>query len=46
MEASHTMQVGDDEYLRLRAPTEEEYFLESDGELFVAEIIGPGQIDR
>ncbi len=37
--AGHTMQVGADTFLRLRAPTEEESFLDSEGELFVAEMI-------
>lgn len=44
--AGHTMQVGEDQFLRVRAPTKEEYFLESDGELFVAEIIGKNEINR
>jgi hypothetical protein len=39
--AGHTMQLGDDAFMRLRDPTEDEYFLDSDGELFVAEIVGP-----
>jgi Domain of unknown function (DUF4261) len=42
----HTMQVGDDTYLKLRAPRKEEYFLESDGELFVAELITADQVNR
>lgn len=44
--AGHTMQIGEEEYLRVRLPTEEEAFLESEGELLVAEIIGPGEINR
>ncbi len=44
--AGHTMQVGQDVFLRLRAPSEEEGFLDSDGELFVAEMIGADQINR
>jgi len=35
----HTMQVGDDKYLRLRAPREEENFLDSEGELFFCDYI-------
>jgi hypothetical protein len=37
--AGHTMQVGPDMFIRLREPDEGEYFLESDGELFVLERI-------
>jgi hypothetical protein len=44
--AGHTMQVGDDTYLKLRAPTGEESFLDSEGELFVAEMIRADQINR
>ena len=44
--AGHTMQIGEEEYLRVRLPTDEEAFLESEGELLVAEIIGPDEIDR
>jgi hypothetical protein len=42
----HTMQVGDDEYLRVRAPHASEHFLQSDGEMLVAEVIGADQINR
>ena len=41
----HTMQIGDDVYLRLRAPTETEWYLESDGQMLVAERINAVQID-
>lgn len=44
--AGHTMQVGDDEFLRCRERTDDEYFLESDGELLVTEIIGPDEINQ
>ena len=44
--AGHTMQVGEHEFLRCRERTEDEYFLESDGELLVAEIIGPDEINQ
>ena len=44
--AGHTMQIGEEEYLRVRLPTEEEAFLDSEGELLVAEIIGPEEINR
>lgn len=40
----HTMQVGSDTYLRLRAATPEEFFLDSDGELFVAEKISAAEV--
>lgn len=33
----HTMQVGADTHLRLRKPTEEEWYLQSDGEMLVIE---------
>jgi hypothetical protein len=42
----HTMQVGSDTFLRLRAPTEKEYFLDSEGELFVAELISADEISK
>jgi hypothetical protein len=44
--AGHTMQVGEHEYLRCRERTEDEYFLESDGELLIAEIIGADEINQ
>ena len=44
--AGHTMQVGEDTYLRLRQPAKKEYFLESKGQLFVAELIGAKQINE
>jgi len=44
--AGHTMQVGADLFLRLRSPTSEEYFLDSPGELFVAEMISADEINR
>jgi hypothetical protein len=45
MAAGHTMQLGADLFLRLRAPTEDEYFLESTGELFVAELIPASEVN-
>lgn len=42
----HTMQVGQDTFMRLRAPSAEEGFLDSEGELFVAEMIRADQINR
>jgi hypothetical protein len=44
--AGHTMQVGEETYLRLRAPTEEESFLDADGALFVAEMIRADQVNH
>jgi hypothetical protein len=44
--AGHTMQVGADEYLRCRAPTKDEPWLESEGEVLVAEVIRADQINR
>ena len=41
--AGDTMQVGRDFYLRLRERTEAEWFLESDGELLVADAIAAGE---
>jgi hypothetical protein len=35
----HTLQVGPTTYFRLRPPAEAEWFLESEGELFVCEVI-------
>jgi len=43
--AGHTMQVDGDEYLRFRAATKEEWFLES-SELLVIETIGANEINR
>jgi hypothetical protein len=44
--AGHTMQVGPDVFMRLRAPTKDEAYLDSDGELFVAEMIRADQVNR
>lgn len=44
--SGHTIQIGQEEFLRVRHPTDEEVFLESEGELFVAEIIGPEEINH
>ena len=40
----HTAQVGPDDYLRFRAPTADERFLNSNGEIFVAETISAGDV--
>jgi hypothetical protein len=44
--AGHTMQIGADNYLRCRAPTRDEPWLESKGEILVVEVIGAEQINR
>lgn len=45
-DVGHTMQVGDALFMRVRAPSTEEWFLHSDGELFVLEEIDPDQINH
>ncbi len=43
----HTMQIGEDGFLRLRSLTTEEYFLQNEGgDLFVAEVIGKEEIGQ
>jgi hypothetical protein len=42
----HTMQIGTQDYLRVRAPKLSESFLTPDRELFVLEVIGPDEINR
>jgi hypothetical protein len=44
--AGHTMQIGENDYLRARHPAESEAFLESRGELLIVEITGADQINR
>jgi hypothetical protein len=44
--AGHTMQLGAENYLRCRAPTAEEPWLESKGEMLVVEMIRADQINR
>jgi hypothetical protein len=44
--AGHTMQVGENEHLRARAPNSQEAFLQSAGELLVLELIRSDQINR
>ena len=44
--AGHTMQIGREEFLRVRHSTEEEAFLASEGGLLVIEIIGADLINR
>src|SRR5262249_29390149 len=41
----HTMQIGEELYLRLRAPAEAEWYLESDGQMLVAEKISSQEIN-
>jgi hypothetical protein len=42
----HTAQIDDEQYLRFRAPSQDERFLESTGELLVVEIVSAGEINR
>lgn len=44
--AGHTMQVGENEHLRARAPSSQEAFLQGSGELLVLELITSDQINR
>ena len=46
MAAGHTMQIGENAYLRLRLPQPHEYFLENDGDIFVSEIISEDEINQ
>lgn len=43
--SGHTMQIDEEEYLRFRAPKEEEEFLQSGAELLVVEAIRPDEIN-
>lgn len=42
----HTMQVGDNTFMRLRARTLDEWYLESEGEMLVVEPIDPTEVNR
>lgn len=44
MEAGHTMQIGEAEFMRLREPAEAEYFLHGSKRVLVAEIIAASEI--
>ncbi len=44
--AGNTMQVGEELFMKLRLATSEEYYLESEGELFVAEFISEAEINQ
>jgi len=44
--AGHTMQLGARDYLRCRAPTKDEPWLESKGEMLVVQVIQADQINR
>jgi hypothetical protein len=47
MAPGHTMQIGEDQYLRVRAPGEDEKFLQGgDGEVLVAEVITRDQLNH
>lgn len=43
--AGHTMQIGENAYMKLRAPAKEEYYLEGPGAVLVAEIITADEIN-
>ncbi len=43
--AGHTMQIGEDAYMKLREPAKEEYFLDGPAQVLVAEIISADQIN-
>jgi Domain of unknown function (DUF4261) len=42
----HTMQIGEGQFLKVRAPEEHEYFLESEGQMLVLETISKDEINR
>jgi hypothetical protein len=44
--AGHTMQIGDDDYLGCRAPTKDEPWLESQGEMLVVEVIRADEVNQ
>lgn len=44
--AGNTMQVGEDIFMKLRLASSEEYYLETEGELFVAEFISEAEINQ
>jgi Domain of unknown function (DUF4261) len=41
----NTMQVSEDEYMKIRLPTSEEYYLENDNDIFVVEFIAESEIN-
>jgi len=43
--AGHTMQIGENAYMKLREPTQEEYFLDGPAQVLVAEIITADEIN-
>lgn len=43
--AGHTAQLGEDKFMKLRAPTKAEYFLESEGELYVVEFASAAEMN-
>lgn len=45
MEAGHTMQVGEDAFMKVRNPTQTEYFLHDETPVLVAEIIGANEVN-
>jgi hypothetical protein len=43
--AGHTMQIGENAYMKLREPAQEEYFLDGPAQVLVAEIITADEIN-
>ncbi|MNN66995.1 hypothetical protein D3C81_1826010 [compost metagenome] len=43
--AGHTMQIGENAYMKLREPAKEEYFLDGPAQVLVAEIITADEIN-
>ena len=44
--AGHTMQIGENAFMKLRDPAEEEYYLDGPGQVLVAEIITADEINK
>ncbi|MGL4668082.1 MAG: DUF4261 domain-containing protein [Saezia sp.] len=44
LEVGHTMQIGEDKFIKLRAPAKEEYFLDGLSKVYVIEIIEAAEI--
>lgn len=42
----HTMQVGENSYLKLRDRTDAEWYLEAEGEMLVCDPIGPDEVNK
>ncbi|KAG0777054.1 hypothetical protein G6F22_012136 [Rhizopus arrhizus] len=44
--AGHTMQIGENAFMKLRDPAKEEYYLDGPGQVLVAEIITADEINK